>query len=137
MKKRIIVSSLALFALAYSCTKDTAAADPIPQDQLVGKWNLTNAYWNSHFDGIDNKDSARFSMGELSYEFTKDGRVISLSPYYKDTLQYRILNSRLIVLDNRDTIKISLLANAKMQWHIMNVKSDAGDFFEETDNFTR
>jgi hypothetical protein len=137
MKKSIIVSSLALFALAYACTKDTTATDPIPQDQLVGKWHLTSAHWNSHYDGLDNKASARFSRGELSYEFTKDGRVISLSPYYKDTLPYKILNSRLIVLDNHDTIKISLLANAKMQWHIMNIKSEAGGFFEETDNFSR
>jgi len=137
MKKRMIVSSLAMFVLAYSCTKDTEAAAKIPQDQLVGKWHLTSAYWNSHYDGIDNKDSARFSRGELSYEFTKDGNVISLSPYYRDTLPYKILDGQLIVLDNHDTIMISVFANAKMQWHIRNIKSKAGDFFEETDNFSR
>lgn len=137
MKKSIIVSSLALFTVAYSCTKDTEIAAPIPQDQLIGKWHLTSASWNTHYDGIDNKDSARFSMNELSYEFTKDGRVISLSPYYRDTLIYKILPGQLIVLDNHDTIKITGLANAKMQWHIMNIKSEPGDFFEETDNFSK
>lgn len=137
MKKSIIVSSLALFALAYSCTKDTEAAAVIPQDQLIGKWHLTSASWNSHYNGIDSKDSARFSVNELSYEFTKAGQVISLSPYYKDTLSYKLLLGNLIVLDNHDTIKISRLANAKMQWHIMNIKSEAGDFFEETDNFSK
>jgi hypothetical protein len=137
MKKSIIVSSLALFTVAYSCTKDTEIAAPIPQDQLVGKWHLTSANWNSHYNDIDNKDSARFSMNELSYEFTKDGQVISLSPYYRDTLTYKILPGQLIVLDNHDTIKISRLANASMQWHIMNIKSEAGDFFEETDNFSK
>ena len=137
MKKCIIVSSLALFTFAYSCTKDTEAAAAIPQDQLVGKWHLTSAYWNSHYDGIDNKDSARFSMNELSYEFTKDGRVISLSPYYRDTLFYKILPSQLIVLDSHDTIKITRLGNAKMQWHIMKIKSEGGDFFEETNNFSK
>lgn len=137
MKKSIIVSSLALFTVAYSCTKDTEAAAPIPQEQLVGKWHLTSAYWNSHYDGFDNKDSARFSVGELSYEFTKDGRVISLSPYYRDTLSYKILPGQLIVLDNHDSIKISRMGNANMQWHILNIKSEAGDFFEETDNFSK
>jgi hypothetical protein len=137
MKKSIIVSSLTLFAVVYSCTKDTEAAAPIPQEQLVGKWHLTSAHWNSHYGGIDNKDSARFSVGELSYEFTKDGHVISLSPYYRDTLSYKILPGRLIVLDNRDSIKISRIGNAGMQWHVMNIKSEAGDFFEETDNFSR
>jgi hypothetical protein len=137
MKKSIIVSTLVLFALAYACTKDTETAAPIPQEQLVGKWHLTSANWNSHYNGIDNKDSAKFSKGELSYEFTKDGRVISLSPYYKDTLTYKLLDGRLIVLDSHDTIKISVLANASMQWHIMNIKSEAGDFFEETDNFSK
>lgn len=137
MKKRIIVSVLALFALAYACTKDTETPAPIPREQLVGKWHLTSACWNSHYNGIDNKDSAQFSKGELSYEFTKDGHVISISPYYKDTLTYKILEGRLIVLDNHDTVKIGMLANASMQWHIMNIKSEAGDFFEETDNFSR
>jgi hypothetical protein len=127
---------VALFVLAYSCTKDTEAAAPIPPDQLVGKWHLTSAYWNSHYNEIDNKDSAKFSKGELSYEFTKDGQVISLSPYYRDTLSYKILDGQSIVLDDHDTIKISLHANA-MQWRIKNIKSDAGDFFEETDNFSR
>lgn len=137
MKKSIIVSSLALFTLAYACTKDNEAAATISQDQLVGKWHLTSAYWNSHYDGIDNKDSARFSVGELSYEFTKDGRVISLSPYYRDTLSFKILPGQLIVLDNHDTIKISQMGHANMQWHIKNIKSAAGDFFEETDNFSK
>ena len=138
MKKSIVVSSLALFALAYSCTKDTEAATAtISQDQLVGKWHLTSANWNSHYDGIDNKDSARFSVGELSYEFTKDGRVISLSPYSRDTLTDTIRPGQWIGLDNHDTIKISQMGNANMQWHIMNIKSAAGDFFEETDNFSR
>lgn len=137
MKKSIIVSSLALFTVLYSCTKDIEIAAPIPQDQLLGKWHLTNAAWNSHYDGIDNKDSARFSRNELSYEFTKDGRVISLSPYYRDTLIYKILPGQLIVLDNHDTIKINSIGNAKMQWHILNIKSEVGDFFEETDNFSR
>jgi hypothetical protein len=137
MKNSLIVSSLALFTLAYACTKDTEAADAIPHEQLVGKWHLTSAYWNSHYGGIDNKDSARFSVGELSYEFTKDGHVISLSPYYRDTLFYKILPGRLIVLDNHDSIKITRMSNAGMQWHIMNIKSEAGDFFEETDNFSR
>lgn len=137
MKKSMIVSSLALCTLAYACTKDNEAAATISQDQLVGKWHLTSAYWNSHYDGIDNKDSARFSVGELSYEFTKDGRVISLSPYYRDTLSFKILPGQLIVLDNHDTIKISQMGNANMQWHIMNIKSAAGDFFEETDNFSK
>lgn len=134
----MIVSSLALCTLAYACTKDTEAATAtISQDQLVGKWHLTSAYWNSHYDGIDNKDSARFSVNELSYEFTKDGHVISLSPYYRDTLTFKILPGQLIVLDNHDTIKISQMGNARMQWHIMNIKSVAGDFFEETDNFSK
>lgn len=137
MKKSIIVSSLALFTIVYSCTKDTEIAAPIPQDQLVGKWHLTSASWNSHYNGIDNKDSARFSRNELSYEFTRDGRVISLSPYYRDTLIYKILPGQLIVLDNHDTIKINNPGNARMQWHIMNIKSEVGDFFEETDNFSR
>jgi hypothetical protein len=137
MKKSIIVSSLALFTVAYSCTKDTEAAATIPQEQLIGKWHLTSAYWNAHYDDIDNKDSARFSIGELSYEFTTDGRVISLSPYYRDTLSYKILPGQLIVLNNHDSIKISRFGNANMQWHILNIKSAAGDYFEETDNFSR
>ncbi len=82
MKKTIIVSTLVLFALAYACTKDTEAADQF-QDQLVGKWHLTSAYWNSHYNGFNNKDSAKFSVNELSYEFTKDGKVISISPTIK------------------------------------------------------
>ncbi|THU30379.1 hypothetical protein FAM09_29930 [Niastella caeni] len=133
MKRCTIVSMMALFVLAFSCKKDATSSTP---EKLLGKMTLVSANWNEHYNGADHKDSSTLNGGGLHIEFKGDGRVISSSPLSTDTLHYKMLDARTVMIDN-DTLIINSFTGTDLLVYFKKVKNADGDYYEEWDHFKK
>jgi hypothetical protein len=138
MKKRTVLSLVALSALVYSCKKDD---DKSNAEKIVGKWNKVSTYYNNHVSGHDLRDTTTYSTGEYTWEFKNDGTAVETATWGTDNSTYTVTGSLLILHYNgnsdNDTFTIKNLTGSDMSLYMKDPYANSSDFEESTDNWKK
>lgn len=129
--KKMILALFCVALLASGCKKDddddagTTTTTATPQTLILGTWNGDVQNFNVAVTGAGPNDTTYTDTESISYlnlTLNSDGTgQTDSSGFDPEPLTWRLLNSNMLIMDNEDTLNISLLTTNKLEFKMSDV----------------
>lgn len=128
----LFVSTLAVFSMFTSCKKESN--EGTTEEKIVGKWTLEAAYFDYHFLGVSQKDTATSASGSF-LQFNSDGTASAFGDGLISVGTWKITDNRLVITENGDEdspVGYNIVKITKNELQLHDKETDGEDYVEVT-----